>query len=218
LGEICKDGFTDKAVGGGVGGIARGVVGTTIGFGGQEGKREEKRREALNCVRLLERVIPILFEYSSKESSSGGIQSQPESISSTPALSSDPIVQENLEQRIFWSTEISETEQFLRRNPSDSTLSTDSSHLAAPQENSGAEEDNSQFIIDDEDEEPKEETDPLKSPTRPTPPVRIASNKDQVEPLAKRLIKNLLDMLFLVGFTIDESLAEEGKRVELIIW
>lgn len=127
------------------------------------GSNVDLSREALNCVRVLARVIPFVFQ---NQSDTGG----------------------SLEEGIFWTREKVEM-------------------VAPTVEASQQATEASQFVIDDEDEDEVEESNPEIPEKQFT----------ELPPLAERLLASLVDLLFVAGFTLPEECKNEGA-ISYIIW
>jgi len=119
-------------------------------------------KEVLNCLRVLERVLPVIFE-----------------------LQGDP---NTLELELFWtSEEVEEVDE------------------AADSE--------SQFVIEDDDEEDgaKEQTGSQGAPAQ-------QPKRKKLPALAERLISTAIDLLFCCGFAIPKSIQVDHHKINYVIW
>lgn len=117
-------------------------------------------REALNCVRVLGRVLPFVASV------------------------------EGLEQEIFWTTEKYKVEAEVKSE----------------------EEQGGQFVIDD-GEEDDEAVGGAASGSGPSP-----ETWEERPPLAERLLKALVDLAFVPGFTLAEECRAADGPVAHVIW
>lgn len=164
--------------------------------------RRERMKEALNCCRVLTRLLPIIME--GDHDANCNIQADG-GIDQSAALESD-----SFEQRLLWSSSTNftddERKDILAEGPS--------SHMHAEQNmaTEAAQSQEQQFVIEESDEEEAGETsnvDPLgANGTGHTASGRAEDGEeDHAErperiSLGERLTKTAVDMLFYSGFTI----------------
>lgn len=145
----------------------------TLLSGGEFGRREEGRREALNCLRVLSRTVPFLLRRQSAEPGVG-------------------------EEELFWRREKVRVER---------------AEAVAPPTAAGQEEEG-QFVIDDDEEEDGEEATTPKADA----PQGEREEREELPPLAERLLAALVDLAFVPGFTVPEECRGPDGAVSYIIW
>lgn len=184
--------------------------------------QRDRTKEALNCCRILTRILPIIMEGDHDEScnvqADGGVDQ-------IAALSSH-----HFEDRVLW-TPINDTSFF---------ASQDDDVARGPRESPRTLQEDEQFVIaesDDEDEGRSQSVtesvvakDPLQSDAGRQSGRASGSDQQPVQlppPLGERLTKTVIDMLFYSGFTLpwtEEQLAlpEQttvvSSRVQYTIW
>lgn len=167
-------------------------------------QHRNRTREALNCARLLSRLIPVLMEAPSSDSV--GDKGHP----STSMLEED----------VLWSREA-----LLLAN---STQAEDASKRPELVKNKSESSEEAQFVIDDDDASGRspntineDSKDPLKSES-----VDVAPDLPTVASpaLAERLCALCIDFLFFPGFTLpslpedDDTGSPDDSRVHFAIW
>ncbi|GAA5892192.1 hypothetical protein JCM8208_001471 [Rhodotorula glutinis] len=156
----------------------------------------EHAREALNAVRVLTRVVPLLLA--------------PRGVDAEGFAAVDAV-----EDELFWRRE---------RVPVAREIGEEQIGAAQTGAGAAAGTEDGQFVLEDDDEEDRAAAaDPLSSST-PTASSSAAPRAqepayDELPPLAVRLLGALVDLLFVPSFTIAESLAapqevgHEGRNV-----
>lgn len=161
----------------------------------------DRTREALNCARLLARLLPVLME-------------------EDPTTSKDTFTSK-LEDDILWSTVDHNEEDFFSSNTSSGSAKASTS-ATQPADSTPSSESEEQFVIDDEEEEADEEKSlPQASPQ---PPPTAAPHT--IRPLIHRLLDLCLSFLFLPEFTLPPLPPEEEEddatlantRSRFVIW
>ncbi|KAG8815594.1 hypothetical protein FRC17_000654, partial [Serendipita sp. 399] len=143
-----------------------------INLTGAAGRNPTK--EALNCVRVLSRVLPVAFG------------------------------QDNIEweKEVMWKREVAATNQ-------SGTVSGYGGSAQATEE--------SQFVIDDGDEDEAETPMLQRDSSKHASSVPLQRPKMQPS-LAERLIDNIIDLLFCAGFTLPSQTQVDHHKVQHIIW
>lgn len=193
------------------------------GVGGAGSKMQDGRnrvKEALNCVRVLARVLPVILEGDHDSSSS----SQADSGDFSGSLASD-----SFEKTLLWTRE---------STPREESGTGGQERPSVPARSDSESE--TQFVIDDEEEQDESnsrmgsrQNSKNKIGTTSGDPLSlgaeggIAAEVDDEKTLpclAERLITTTLDLLFYGGFTIPwteeqlENGADVGERVHYAIW
>ncbi|KAK0567960.1 hypothetical protein OC861_002411 [Tilletia horrida] len=222
---FCPQPSTQGRTGGGVNLL--GWIGSSAGAGAASSTSaaqkdgRDRTREALNCVRILTRVLPVVME--------GGAPATSASTSASNAspLPYDPKHYSALEYELLWK-------------PSSSAPALAPDSLSEPSKPplTTSDSDN-QFVIDDGDDEdlatPADPiSDPLQQPSQPSttaPPQTDASSTAQdantESCFMEQLLEVCINLLFRSGFTIpwtdDQQKADQGSSsepsfVHLVIW
>jgi hypothetical protein len=173
------------------------------------GTQRDRGREALNCCRILTRILPIVMEGDHDSTCSvqnDGNQQQGASLES-----------DDFESGLLWS---------LGRDYSDEKYRLFDS-ISSPESNQAVVGDTSenQFVIEEEDED----EDGDEGPGRPEVGQRVSNQETQQRSeisLGERLTRCVVNLLFYAGFTVpwtDEALHESatsvaGSRISYIIW
>lgn len=175
------------------------------GAGSKEARPRNRTREALNCARLLTRLLPVLMEQQQQGVSVAG-QTEPAS----PFTSS-------LEEEVLWSREPAPP-------PPVSKSTSDA----------GGEDSAEQFVIDDEEDTNASAASGVVDPLTKDENVEQQQQQKQdsspkaTEPLqpclAERIIAVCIDLLFFPGFTLpmlpedDDTGSVDESRVHFAIW
>ncbi|KAG8817632.1 hypothetical protein FRC17_011140, partial [Serendipita sp. 399] len=143
-----------------------------INLTGAAGRNPTK--EALNCVRVLSRVLPVVFG------------------------------QDNIEweKEVMWKREVAATNQ---------------SEPVSGYGGSAQATEESQFVIDDGDEDEAETPMLQRDSLKQAPSVPVERPKMQPS-LAERLIDNIIDLLFCAGFTLPSQTQVDHHKIQHIIW
>jgi hypothetical protein len=159
-------------------------------------------KEALNCLRVVGRILPVLYETEGAGDDFGGLGND-----------ARRVVQEML-----WKTKEVLDEEEGRSN---ATLGGDG--------HGGGRSGEDQFVIDDEDSDSEAEGDGLGvSEDRPNNPIDKSSSSTPpnstrrtktLPSLAERLFECAIDLMFCEGFTLPPGVGgEEGEKINYCIW
>ncbi|GAA5949250.1 hypothetical protein JCM21900_000875 [Sporobolomyces salmonicolor] len=163
----------------------------TPGFpvsGGRDGR--DLAKEALNCVRVLSRIVPLLV------GSQGGAG------------------RDQVEEEVFWRRETIRVE---KNDPKEDRSSQDAQGGEAQD---GPGDEGQFIIDDEEDEETASDGDPVTTPksTSESAP-EVDDHYEEIPPLAERLLSALIDLLFVPGLTVPEALRQGSDGVvTYVIW
>ncbi|CAO1632889.1 unnamed protein product [Parajaminaea phylloscopi] len=176
----------------------------------------DRQKEALNCARLLTRLLPVLME-------SGGTSTpRPGSTFCSP-----------LEENILWSPRapvVALTPAYQRQE-----MAAQDGNASFPDREGLGDTTEDQFVIEDEDAEDdesslasprKQRKDPLTTPDEAQlQPEASQQTKSSVhQPAAEQIISLCIDYLFFPGFTLpalatdEDQLGPDGSRVHYAIW
>lgn len=147
----------------------------------------EHAREALNAVRVMTRVVPLLL-------APKGVDAQGREVADA------------VEEELFWRRERVPPAHEIGAEPVNSSKEPDAR---------GTEE--GQFVLEDDDEVDAAPSDPLSSSSAASTSAACPTEEaafDELPPLAERLLGALVDLLFVPGFTIAEALAPRQRRGE----
>ncbi|PWN20716.1 hypothetical protein BCV69DRAFT_282937 [Microstroma glucosiphilum] len=164
---------------------------------GSSSQPRDRTREALNCARLLARLIPVLMEAAPQSDR----QVDKEELT-TP-----------LEERVLWS------------RASSSSASAQHTDSGTTQAEEGSQSEDEQFVIEDEDDpsaSPSEATKPIQKLDEAV--AATASLVVSGPALAERIIALCIDYLFFPGFSLpqlpedDDTGSPDDSRVHFAIW
>lgn len=205
---------TTSAGGAGRWGAALGAARSTTGAARGAGEERDRVKEALNCLRILTRVLPVVME--GDHDASCNVEAQGGADPSASLTSDD------FERDLLWMRKVDKREE---ANLSTNPLS------GRPEDEEGSR----QFVIDDDDEDTEDAGDPLSAAGR-----KEAQEQEQQRQLSReeeegenlspslgeRLLTLVFDLLFYSGFTIpwtDEQLSQANgtsaaPRIHYAIW
>ena len=120
-------------------------------------------KEVLNCIRVLQRVLPVVFEADGESTT--------------------------FEREVWWKTEEVEDDEVSAEGTQES-----------------------QFVIEDEDDSDQEAAEPPK----------LANNKQKktktLPSLGERLFSCITDLLFCCGFTLPNKIQVDHYKINYVIW
>ncbi|BGP13084.1 hypothetical protein JCM10213_000911 [Rhodosporidiobolus nylandii] len=153
-------------------------------------RSEDDARFALNCVRGLARVVPVVM-------GPVGVDEYGRT------------VREELEESIFWARE-----RVQRAQPTASRATAEQQGAAED-----GEAGDGQFVLDDSDSDADADDASPSSPATAKPQEGKRDDEyEDLPPLAERLLSTLVDLLFVPGLTLPLALRQEGKGVCYSIW
>lgn len=185
----------------------------------EQDKNRDRAKEALNCLRVLTRVVPFLGPPHSSEYVK--LWWTPEQIPRAPRTRSDLSARES---------ESHEKQGYGQgwRGSATTTATEQSSTLDGTGAGEPPATEMSQFVIDDDDED--DQKDVAKQAGQPTEKDSIESGTDrgvdrddpdveELPPLAERLVAALVDLAFVPGFTVAEDCrTDDTSAISYVIW
>jgi hypothetical protein len=163
----------------------------------------DRTREALNCCRILARVLPIIME--GDHDTSCNIQADGSS-NQSGSLGSD-----EFENNLLWTSSDDDSEDALSFAGSSSNGSQRRSYTSADKVAKDDQENHFVIAEDDDEDESRSMVDPL-SVSSPSTPAKNADEPNRPS-LGDRLARTVLDLLFYSGFTVPWT--EEQRSLPL---
>lgn len=200
--------------------LTTGLTGSYRGQSSAAAAPRDRTREALNCARLLTRLLPVLME------DSGKVGQLPADTFASP-----------LEEELLWSRKPSQIASQLQADPLAGQASSDS--VTAPQAETVGDQTEDQFVIEDDEDDDRSENVSLSSPQKQrkdplnggnssseeTAKPSIEESAEHLPTLAEKLLALCVDFLFFPGFTLpflpdddDHNSTPDGFRVHFAIW